>query len=103
MVVVVVPLVCEPSQGQLVTRRAALSVAARLAGWWGRGPGVGVSALFLGHVGLGAVHRLDVLPQRAGVRVALGAAGDLAHVRFLWISRDQVFETFKVYNIFTNH
>lgn len=43
-----------------------------------------VAALLLGDVGLWAVDRLHVLPEGAGVGVALGAAGDLADIRFLW-------------------
>ena len=39
--------------------------------------------VLLAGVELGPVHSLDVLPQRAGVSVPLGAAGSLAHVRFL--------------------
>ena len=49
----------------------------------GRGPGVHVPALLLGDMRLRAVHRLHVFAEGAGVRVALGAAGDLTHVRFL--------------------
>lgn len=48
------------------------------------GSGRQVAALPLGDVGLRAVNRLHVLPERAGVRVALGAARDFTHVRFLW-------------------
>lgn len=42
-----------------------------------------VPALLLGDVGLRAVDGLDVLPERAGVGVSLGAAGDLTDVGFL--------------------
>lgn len=34
-------------------------------------------------MGVGTVHCLDVLPERAGVCVAFGAAGELTHVWFL--------------------
>ena len=50
---------------------------------WPLGPGGPVVPLLLGDVRFRAVDGLDVFPERAGVRVALGAAGDLAHVRFL--------------------
>lgn len=46
-----------------------------------------VAALFLGDVGLRAVHRLHVLPERAGVCVALRAAGDLTYIGFLQIQK----------------
>lgn len=42
-----------------------------------------VAALFLGDVGLRAVDRLHVLPERAGICVALRTTGDLAYVGFL--------------------
>lgn len=48
-----------------------------------RRPGRQVAALLLGDVGFGAMDRLHVLPERAGVCVSLGAAGDLTYVRFL--------------------
>jgi len=47
------------------------------------GSGWGIAPLLLGDVGFWSVHCLHMLPERAGVGVALGAAGDLAHVRFL--------------------
>lgn len=43
----------------------------------------GIVALFLCDMGLWSVDRLDVFPERAGVRVALGAAGNLTHIWFL--------------------
>lgn len=46
-----------------------------------------VAALFLGDVGLWAVDRLHVLPERAGIRVALRAAGNLTYVGFLQVER----------------
>lgn len=46
-----------------------------------------VAALLLGDVGLRAVHRLDMLSERAGVCVALRAAGDLTYVGFLQIQK----------------
>lgn len=42
-----------------------------------------VAALLFGDMGLGSVNGFHVFPERAGVRVALGAAGDLTNVRFL--------------------
>lgn len=50
---------------------------------WRRRPRQQVAALFFGDMGLWAVHRLDVLPEGAGVGVALRAAGDLTDVGFL--------------------
>lgn len=44
---------------------------------------VHVVALLLGDVGIWAVDRFHVLPERAGVCVSLGAAWDLADVGFL--------------------
>ena len=41
------------------------------------------SLVLLVGVAVGAVHRLDVLAQRARVRVALVTAANLAHVRLL--------------------
>lgn len=41
----------------------------------------------LGHVGVRAVHCLDMFPERAGVGVAFGAAGELAHIRLLLSGR----------------
>lgn len=49
-----------------------------------RRPGGQVAALLLGDVGFWAVDGLDVLPEGAGIRVALGAARDLTYIRFLW-------------------
>lgn len=46
-----------------------------------------VAALFLGDVGLRAVDRLHVLPERAGICVALGTTRDLTDVGFLHIQR----------------
>lgn len=46
-----------------------------------------VAALFLGDVGLWAVDRLHVLPERAGICVALRAAGNLTYVGFLQVER----------------
>lgn len=40
--------------------------------------------VLLGDVGVGAVHRLHVFAQGAGIRVALGAARDLTDVWLLW-------------------
>lgn len=48
-----------------------------------QGAEVHVVALLLGDVSVWAVHGFHVLPERAGVRVALGAAWDLADVGFL--------------------
>lgn len=48
-----------------------------------RGPDVHVVALLLGDVSIWAVHGFHVFPERAGVRVALSAAWDLADVGFL--------------------
>lgn len=48
-----------------------------------RSPEVHVVALLLGDVSIGAVHSFHVFPERAGVRVSLGAAWDLADVGFL--------------------
>lgn len=42
-----------------------------------------VASLFLGDVGFRAMDRLDMLPERAGVRVALGTTRDLTYVGFL--------------------
>ena len=42
-----------------------------------------ITFMFLGSVEVGPVHGFHVLPQRAGVRVPLGAPRRLAHVRFL--------------------
>lgn len=42
-----------------------------------------VVALFLGDMSVWAVYRFHVLPERAGVRVAFGAAWDLADIGFL--------------------
>lgn len=53
-----------------------------------QGAEVHVVALLLGHVSVGAVHGFHVLPERAGVRVALGAAWDLADVGFLGEKRE---------------
>ena len=76
---VVLSLVPVTAQGQLPWR-PALTVAP----WFpGRGSWVGVAALLLGDMRLRPVHSLNVLPQGAGVGVALGAAWDLTHVRFL--------------------
>ena len=44
---------------------------------------VHVVALLLGDMGIWAVYRFHMLPQRAGVCVSLGAAWDLADVGFL--------------------
>lgn len=64
--------------GSLSWTRLILAV---LPGWhWS---GWQVAALLLGDVGLRAVHCLHVLPERAGIGVALGAPGDLTYVRFL--------------------
>lgn len=71
---------------QFVLRHACHLFIARLvlAVFFGRVRSRGqVAALFLGDVGLGPVDGLHVFAQRAGVRVALGAAGDLTHVGFL--------------------
>ena len=48
-----------------------------------RGAEVHVVTLLLGDVSVWAVYRLHMLPERAGVRVSLGAAWDLADVGFL--------------------
>lgn len=42
-----------------------------------------VASLFLGDVGFGPVDCLHMLPERAGVRVALCTARDLTHIWFL--------------------
>ena len=42
-----------------------------------------VPSLLLGDMSLWAVHGLHVFPEGAGVCVALGAAGDFAHIWFL--------------------
>lgn len=47
------------------------------------GAEVHVIALLLGDMGIWAVDRFHMLPERAGVRVSLGAAWDLANVGFL--------------------
>lgn len=58
--------------------RLVLSIPFGRLGSWGH-----VSPLLFGDVGLGAVDGLHMLPERAGVCVALGTARDLAHIRFL--------------------
>lgn len=42
-----------------------------------------VAALFLGDVGFWSVHCFNMLPERAGIRVAFGTPRDLTHIRFL--------------------
>lgn len=42
-----------------------------------------VPSVPLGHVGVRAVHRLDMFPERAGIRVAFGAARELTHIWLL--------------------
>lgn len=39
--------------------------------------------MLLGYMGLWAMNRFDVLPERAGVCVTLGAARDLTDIWFL--------------------
>lgn len=49
-----------------------------------RCPGQGaVPAVPLRHVGIRAVHCLDMFPERAGICVAFGAARELTHVGLL--------------------
>lgn len=50
---------------------------------WCRRPRQQVASLLFGDVGLRAVHRLDVLPEGAGICVALRAARDLTDIGFL--------------------
>lgn len=80
-VVVVVPLIRVAATQAHLAWRASLAIGAMLPRLRRR-PRV-VATLLLGDVRLGTVHCLHVLPQGAGVRVALGAARDFAHVRFL--------------------
>lgn len=42
-----------------------------------------VSTLLLGDMSLGTMYSLHMFPERAGVCVTLGAAGDFAYIRFL--------------------
>lgn len=42
-----------------------------------------VSTLLLGDMSLGTMYSLHMFPERAGVCVTLGAAGDFAYIGFL--------------------
>lgn len=65
----------------LPARWPGLWVAAGIS-WW-RGSRMHISTLLLGDVSLWAMHCLHMFPEGAGVCVALGAAWDLAYIRFL--------------------
>lgn len=77
---VVLPLVCVPTQGHLPWR-PSLAVAPMLP-WLGWRAGV-ISTLLLGDMSLRPVHCLYVLPQGARVCVSFGAAWDFTHIWFL--------------------
>lgn len=69
--------------GHLVLPLDSLSVPRLVLAVLSRRPWRQVGTLLLGDVGLRAMDRLHVLPERAGVRVALRTAGDLTYVGFL--------------------
>lgn len=58
-----------------------------------------VSTLLLGDMSLGTMYSLHMFPERAGVCVTLGAAGDFAYIGFLsnatkkWNCRRMVYKS----------
>lgn len=71
----------------------------------GMGAGGQIVALLLGDMCFGAMDGLHVLPERTGVCVALGASGDLTHVRFLYRQTSREFtimETLRCQYLFHN-
>lgn len=79
---VVLPLVCIPTQGQLPWW-PALAIGPRLP-WLGRRARV-ISTLFLGYMCLRPMHSLHMLTQGAWVCVAFGAAWNFTYIWFLKI------------------